>query len=543
MNIHIIGMPQKRLSVFAFALSMSSITIMAQDNLLDLKANYETVNQTENISRGSWNPAFIKQLKFKTLTDVKLGYEHESGDFCRVDEGVAKNGLDFSLYGIKKYGKLTFEGLFNYNNTYTDNQSWRSTLFISDDNPFVIGDLVRGSFTKEVFHLNGGLAYEFSHMWAGGLRADFKSGSNADETDPRPLISAIRFNFNPGLTYHKEKNTLGLSLQFERLSESLEYSVIRTTESYNVYLMQGLASPIVMNAQSYRRRYFGTNLGGHVQWQTTFGEKKNFLELGYIRKFEEAKDYEIENAFHGGEYHNHHISLSDRVMWKCADDVHQLHLNLNVNLIEGFLFDQKQVYDENYNVAWVVDRKYTGYNDNKMDVSLSYRIDRFKEENPHYALEGIIGGCLDGVKDNPDKYKENYATVFAQALGTCHFRINQYRCQAQFGMKYNCRLSKTIQLPYDGEVSPYKIIANNYIVPLFEYQSADYLQGNARLNVYLPVRTKWGFTNIGLFAQYQYRHYMGNYTTLSDTYTETYGHYAAIGKNRHFVSAGLSILF
>lgn len=99
-----------------------------------------------------------------------------------------------------------------------------------------------------------------------GLRADYRVGSTANQTDPRPNVDGMRFYLNPGVDYQLGQFTIGLSGRMEWLSESSEYTVVRSTEgTYYAFLFHGLGDPIMKTAIGYQRKYSGNLGGGNFQ--------------------------------------------------------------------------------------------------------------------------------------------------------------------------------------------------------------------------------------------------------------------------------------
>lgn len=519
--------------IFAFIVIVNSIS--AQEFML--KSNYKDINDLYNIYKESSNPAFIEKKRFNTLTDVRINYNHKSGDFHRVDEENINNGVGFNLYGIKKYNKLSFEGSFNYNYNKEKSKRWNSTLLPSDENPFIISDKVYSDFITEQFFLNGGVAYQFSQQITGGLRASLKSGSSANDSDPRPNINGIRFNINPGFSIKGDKNTFGLSFEYERLSESIEYMYVENHPENTVYLMSGISESKNNPALSYKRRYFGNNFGGSLQWAHEINSSKsNFMELSYTNILEKAEDGAMIDCYKGGDFCNNKITFTNRYYWNNNIFRHQLQLNANINIIKGTSYEQEQGYDKNMQLVWKTKRKYTTHEENNIKGYLSYRFDKINDSLSIYTLLGKVGFIYDKIKDPSTKSSTEFSSIFINAQGAYNFSFDIYRLKTSLSAKYNLRLTDKFNVDYKSLSTPHSIMANNYIRPIYAYNSASYLQMQVRAELQRPIKIKNGSTWLGVFAQYDFTNYMDSYKALKALYP-------IINGSRHYIKTGINLTF
>ncbi len=499
---------QKRLLIAAMLLPAA---VAAQNSDFVQKADHSDIERIFNISLGSENPAFIGRNTFSSLADIKIGYAHSSGSFHDVDDGKVINGMNFDFYGVKKLGKLAFEGSFAYDYSSLNNRNWNSTLFVSSDNPFKISDRVESDFTNEVFRLNGGVSYDISDRWALGLRADYLAGSSANETDPRPEIDGMRFRISPGATYKTGSFTFGLAGHAELLSESTDYTVVRTTVSHIAYLMQGLSQPVQRQALSYSRKYNGHELGGSAQMEWKNDALGNFLEIGYAKNQETAKDNELQGKYRGGKYSRNSYFLKDRVMFGSNRLRHQIYASARYNEVNGTTYEQKQTSDMNGNTYWEVLSSAVTYKNKYADACIGYRADYLTFDKAPKATGEISAGMhTEKADEYPDGYFQKFTTGYVDVDAKYRFNVRRAYLIANLGAKFNARVSDSQELQgtsYD----------NIYLTPKYEYAAAEYYRVRARVDAHLPLKIKGLRTWIGIYAAYSYTGYNGSSATLENS--------------------------
>lgn len=499
---------QKRLLIAAMLLPAA---VAAQNSGFVQKAVHSDVERALNITQGSENPAFIGYSAFSSLADIKLGYAHSSGSFHDVDDGKTINGMNFDFYGVKKLGKLAFEGSFAYDYSSLNNRNWNSTLFVSPDNPFKIADRIEADFTNEVFRLNGGVSYDISDRWALGLRADYLAGSSANQTDPRPEIDGMRFKITPGVTYNTGNFIFGLAGHAELFSESAAYTVVKTTESYIAYLMQGLSQPVQRQALSYNRKYTGHEFGGSVQagWKSDAFE--NFLEIGYAKNSETAEDNKLEGKYRGGKYSRNSYFLKDRMMFGGNRLRHQIYASARYNEVSGTTYEQKQTSDMNGNTYWEVLSSAVTYKNKYSDACIGYRADYLTSDKTPKATGEISAGMhTEKTDEYPDGYFQKFTTGYVDIDTKYRFNVRRAYLIANLGAKFNARISDSQELQgtsYD----------NIYLTPKYEYAAAEYYRVRARVDAHLPLKIKGLRTWIGIYAAYSYTGYNGSSATLENS--------------------------
>ena len=186
--------------------------------------------------------------------------------------------------------------------------------------------------------------YEINAHWRAGLRAIYEVGSNADQTDPRPDIKGMRFLLNLGVNYQWGNFRIGASAGVRWLGESVNYTLVKTYETYQLFLFRGMGNYESQQAIGFQRRYTGTASQGNLPlgWNNA-AHRADFLELGYEKSTEEARDGSSSNKYKGGKYARTRFSLTNRFRISGERTMHNVTLEASHNKVEGTWYSQTPV--------------------------------------------------------------------------------------------------------------------------------------------------------------------------------------------------------
>lgn len=502
-----------------------AVSAQQADSLLRKKMVYQDYLYLHNIYRGSQNPTAISREALRDVAEVNASYRYTYGDYHAMDAADIQKTFDFSLYGIKKFKKVAFEGEIAYSNISDRDKRWNSTLYIADDNPFIIADSIFSDFTNEKFHLNGGFSFEATSKLHVALRADYQVGSTANQTDPRPKVDGMRFHLNPGIDYRLGQFTIGLSGKIEWLSESSEYTVVRTTEgTYYAFLFHGLGDPIMKTAIGYQRKYTGTSGGGNLQIAWTNGKLHNFLEAGYQTSTEEAEDGGSAEKFKGGKYKSTQYGITDRFMIKNDRWAHNLSLKLLFHKVDGTSYQQEQRSTSDGNIIWDIISSSICHKNTHSDMSLEYRLDKLTSlQIPHFTV-GVKGGMhQQKVNHYPELYLQKYTMAYGELYAKKLLSLKKYLLTLRGEVAYAQRLS-------EQNVTEGTVLEDKYSTPQFEYMSGNHLTASFRAELQHPLTIKNFRSSIGGFAEFSYESYMGDYSFYKET-------------SRQSIRAGIKLIF
>lgn len=463
-------------------------TISAQT---ENKVDYADRQYLGNIEAGSSNPVAQHYMSITDLADIHLEYKHTGGKFHLIDEGNTLNTWIASFSGMKRIDKVTFSGSLVYNNTSEDERAWNNTLFVSDRNPFIIGDSLKSKFSTETFHLDGSAAYHPSENLLLGLGAVYNVGTSATQKDPRPEIKGMRFRLTPGVEYSFGSHSVGVSGDIEWLSEEVQHTVVRTTTKQYVFLFQGLGVFEAKDAIGYRRKYNGTHWGAQIQYAFNASQDariSNFLQAAYFGEYEDAVDGSGNTKYKGGRYSGSGFSVSDRFQLRVSPfTVHNFTLQADMSDAKGKWYTQRQETDAEGNLIYNVINESDNLTANITSAALHYRFDRLNDGGiPLWQARAAAGINQSETKNKLYGAKESYTNLICSAGATKRFPIKKGWFAANIDASYMMNLEHSLKI--SGMPDTYSKIMALYTTPAYKAVTTGYWQAGLDLTYSLPVR-------------------------------------------------------
>ncbi|MDE6009441.1 MAG: hypothetical protein K2G90_09565 [Muribaculaceae bacterium] len=478
----------QRLSSLLSVMLLTSATAFAQT---DLKVDYTDRQFLGNVAAESSNPVAVHYMPISDLADLHLGYRYENGDLHLIDGANISSAWEASFSGMKRVGKVTFNGFLVYNNSSLRERRWNNTLFVSDRNPFIIADSLKSTFNPETFHLHGGAAYKPSKNLLLGLAATYLVGSSATQKDPRPEIKGMRFRLTPGVEYTFGQHAVGISGEVEWLSEEVTHTVVKTTTKQYLLLFQGLGVFETKDAVGYRRKYNGTHWG--VQAQYVFNNSgdariSNFLEGGFFSEFEDATDGKNAQRYKGGRYSATGFRASERFCLRPSErTAHNFTLSGSMASSKGKWYTQRTSTDENGNIIYETINASDNLEATDMTAQLGYRFDRLTSSGlPLFQGEATLGFENSETKNKVYGAKESYSNALLNLDATRRFPLK--KGVIAVGLNAGCRIKLQSSLKLSGMPETYDRIMQLYTRPAFHAEIADSWQAGASLTYSLPIR-------------------------------------------------------
>lgn len=480
-------MTKRLFSLLTLAATVSPF-ISAQS---DSKVDYADRQYLGNIQAGSNNPSALHFMPITDLADIHVEYRHTGGKFHLIDEGNRLNSWIASFSGMKRIDKVTFAGSLVYDNTSESERSWNNTLFVSDRNPFIIGDSLKSKFSTETFHLDGSAAYRPSENLLLGLGAVYNVGSSATQKDPRPEIKGMRFRLTPGVEYSFGAHTLGLSGDVEWLSEEVQHTVVRTTTKQYVFLFQGLGVFEAKDAIGYRRKFNGTHWGAQVQYAinpTQEAKVSNFIQVAYFGEYEDAVDGSGNSRYKGGRYSGSGFSISERFRLRVSPyTVHNFSLEADMADSKGKWYTQRSQTDADGNLIYEVINESDNFTGNFTSATLRYDFNRLNEAGiPLWQARAAAGLNQSVSKNKLYAAKESYTNFTCSAGATKRFPIKKGWLAANIDAAFMMNLEKSLKISEMPET--YSKIMALYTRPAYNAASTGYWQAGLGLTYSLPVR-------------------------------------------------------
>ncbi|MBQ8711643.1 MAG: hypothetical protein IJ551_02285 [Prevotella sp.] len=480
--------------------------------------NEDFANRQANLSYESENPTRLSYNQQQDFAVTKAGYFVQNGDFRAIDQSSNAHGFDVYIGGLRKVQNFSLSGHIRYLNEKDKEQSWNSTLWNLADNPFTLCDSVPGDATTESFDMQAAAAYDFGNRLKAGLSVGLRSGSRADQTDPRPRTTASHLPITAGVDYQVNRAwNVGLSAGVKFSSSIIEYTLTQNN-FYRYFLMKGMgdyAKRSTSDESGYKRDYQGTHYQAALNavWQSADGRMGNFIEIGYQKANEDATDGGLSYSFHGGDYAAGTFSLQNRFRLQPSENmIHNLTIRASYSNGKGTWYDQKRRTDIEHGsiIYYEVLSKNTIHKSQRLDARLQYQIDLLRNGQRDLfvradaQLNGITRKQLLGNRTP----KQEIQNLSLQLQAGKVLYINKVALLAQVGGGYLTPQKQTYASGslYTGVDNQADNIDAVYTRRVFEYESAQRWNIGALIDASLPLSNR---LKAGLYAQCQYNTYNG----------------------------------
>lgn len=527
-------MKQKFLSIVLATMTVMPAVAQSTENAVQpQKTWYGQELYLQNISYGSANPSSIAKNPYTQLNSIQGSYSNISGKFRPVDGADKQTLTDFSIYGTKKVKKVSFEGSLDYRIENENNSRWNNSVLRTEKNPFIIADSlyylgadgtdsIPNDHNREIFNLNGGFSYQATDRLVLALRANYKVGSLADQSDPRFEAHGARIRLNPGAEFRlNDKLSFGLSgtaeMYHENISCTVEDNIYPTHTIF--FLFQQIGNYTVREGSSYARRYNGKTFGGSADAEFSTGVIQNFLEAGATVNIEEAIDGGSSYEDHAGEYHQTDMAFKDRFQVKGDNMIHNVELNAGILMSKGKVFKQNTHKDNLGNTIWEISSSEITQKEQDVVADLSYRLDLVKNGFSHFTAKVNGGIDMVSVTQYPDDYHAKYTLANAGLEVSKRWKENQVRYSVTALGNYTMALNE-LDLVVPMTKSSEKKFANSYYSPKYQYEAAEFFNASLKADAaYSIVGRDQNRYWIKLGASYNLRKYLGDYNRFNDRQT------------------------
>jgi len=476
--------------------------------------NDEEVNQLTNIRYGALNPTRLSYNTKQTSGFTVLDYTLTRGKYHAIDKSGDQNDLNFFLGGLKHVGKFDLSGYLRYINTKADNKAWNSTLFLTEDNPFIFCDSVNSDMTTEAFQMEAAGSYAFAPRWKGAISIGLLTGSMSDQTDPRPKVNSSKFPVTAGAEWQMNNAiSLGLAGNISLYRSNLSNTIINNLINYRYFLMKGMGDYYGFSSSGesgYPREYKGNS--EKVALQLVYAPKdktmSDFLEIAYRKGNENAEDGGSAYTFKGGDYSFSSISVTNRTMYKPSSNVmHNLILKAQMQNGEGKWYDQIKKTDTAHanRSYYEIEAKNTVYKSSCISADAEYRLDLLKDGDPDFYASGDLGlkqNTYKHFKQDPSDplQKQQYAIAHFNLSVGKNWTFSKYHLLTSlYGGYYFSIGDKTFA---SGNIATSsQDITNAYVIPQFEYYSSKHINMGGMIDLNFPIQIRQNNLKLGIYAK------------------------------------------
>ncbi|TAJ14680.1 hypothetical protein DMA11_04735 [Marinilabiliaceae bacterium JC017] len=463
-----------------FILGMCVITVAQSSEKLIKDINTFDLLPTYNVWQYSSNPAGIFYHPNASLSETNIDFSHENGDYQRVFEPESKRSIAFQTQGYTLVKGIRFYGKLSYYNGLERNLKWNDVAFIAPDNPFILADSTGGDYDNEQFLLQGIIASQIGKSdfyW--GLNLNYKAGSKADQTDPRPKITSMRAEISPGIILSKEHWQYGMNLHLEKFKEEIDIKVVDNYVNHRFFRFMGFGMYQGVTKSSLERIYKGENYGLALQLQYTNSSFSNILELKADKEYERAQEGAESTIYLSGDYKGFSMQLSDHLTVNRSNLYHTLSMYANYKTIKGIWFDQEQQTYEDGTKYWEVYNQSVKYKRSVINLHLGYDLLKMKEGTEDFRVGADV--MLEALMSDfyPENYYENIFNLTTKVNGKKSWSLNNADISLKAGVGYRFPLKQEI---YIENIE----LQDQITYPEHYYHSSELLSLNGEMKIGIP---------------------------------------------------------
>ena len=260
---------------------------------------------------------------FATLEGYSSG-----GDYHRVQEGSANNGLKFSTERYDKLNDKVFvKGSFSFNLNKEKDRVWSDVFNSYNANPYIYGSSVKGDYETQLYDLNlkvytlqfGKLNY--------GLTLDYNVADMARQRDPRSRSYLLNYSLIPSIVYNLDNNNkLGINLLYTYNKEQMPgLTTVQTDPNLQYYTFTGLENAIgrIGGYKGFSRQFVSDAFGADIQYSFS-NDKINWLvSVGAEVNKEETLGDKKQSP---GSYNSYKYNVYSNLLLKGAKFLHNFQL-------------------------------------------------------------------------------------------------------------------------------------------------------------------------------------------------------------------------
>ena len=213
--------------IILLSLIVSATTLSAQSTNEINGYNY-TLDRIE--AKSNWlssdNPSgLITNSISKSFFEAS--YDYHSGTFRNVTDGSNLNRFNLKTESFRRFNRFSVYGRLEYLNDRADDRSWYGTMH-PEKTVMIVGDSIPGKTREEYYMLDGGFGYDIGCGFSIGATINYEAAVLAKRKDARNLNNYMNLRIRPGVMYRSKLVNVGINFDFDRFTQSVDYSVFGT---------------------------------------------------------------------------------------------------------------------------------------------------------------------------------------------------------------------------------------------------------------------------------------------------------------------------
>lgn len=440
----------------------------------------------------SANPAGFNFYRLNSISQVQLGADYSKENLKWAQAPGKTQEFYVNTTGLKKVGKLMFNGRFEYKNSRYNDLMYNNLLEFDNRNIYIMGDTINGRQKKEGFTMSGGASYPVTGRLLVGINLDYGVYQGAKMRDPRNLNKIVNLMVTPGLIYQLKDMYIGVSGGIIRSKNEVDIDVMLDSK-HNLFQFLGLGYfQVERNISYYEALYENNGYSASVQLDIKKEKWTFFQSLGYTVLSNEVRkgtSYKLLDGITDLKRYEY----SGYAIFRGRSLYHQINTNVSSEEIKGTEVEQHTVSVYNgyyYRDSIVTDRRVEDKHIIKdINGMVEYRLSKVGSSVPFkYHFTAGVNARYYKVDHYPVEDYGYYKT--STFLGYLSYQRWFHFTFADFAPTIGAKYRKAFTNEMD-----YNIIADKFFaeVPELDYQylTSDYYMGEVDLTLLKPMPTNF----------------------------------------------------
>lgn len=460
---------------------------------------------------GSKNAAGLSMSDFQVHGNSELGYNDANGGLHRAQEGDRNSGLKFNSERFDKINdKWLTWGRFEFQMNSEDNRAWSDVMNTYNNNPYLFGDSVKGSYDLQYFDLQAKISRKINNRWSIGLGLDYYAADMLRQRDARTRTFVANYGIIPSFVYRVNQNQMiGFTAGFRFEKEKMpSVTTVQTNPNIDYYFMLGNenAYSLLAGYLGFDRQFVSRTYSGSLQYQINNETVNWFSEFGIDSEAQETLGSERESP---GMYGALKFNLLSKLNFKIDNKLAHFTLSgyYKSGIADEYLQERVEVRDTSTSAVsykWNTLYAYKGrYATDSYKLDFNANIRDILNNGTDYSWSAGVDGQFYGfsnIYQLPYSAFENQRARFGLNGSLRVFNKNQHRVTLQAKAGYAFSINDNLVLnqiattvPGIGstnfEKATYKI-ATNILLPDLQFYKQNVLDFRADARYSFPIKVK-----------------------------------------------------
>lgn len=252
-------------------------------------AGFEFMKKKE-LWRQSSNAAGLLLDNPIEYTELTAGYNLNSGNFHRPQQGEKENNLVFNAEGAVILKKYYVWGKFNYSRDAIKDATYNASIIDPyRDMPYYVADVNPSKWNNQNYNLQFKAATPAFGPVALGIEGTYKASLGSKQRDIRADSRFYTIDVKPGVVYTiDKKNHIGANFNYYNIKEYSEMSNVNVYVDQDYYEMYGLGSARKGLGSGRSTSYIGNGVGGGLQYYHS-GAINILFSTNFLKKVEDVQ--------------------------------------------------------------------------------------------------------------------------------------------------------------------------------------------------------------------------------------------------------------